>query len=77
MDKNAFLSYCLHMISPDLKQRFLRVYSTLPLGVRKEIVVVLDPPVGPVSWEAAYLEIEQETELAEKILEKLDRLQVI
>lgn len=65
------------MISKDLKQRFLKVYSTLPLGVRKEIVVVLDPPVGPVSWEVAYLEVEQETDLATTILEKIVQLKVI
>lgn len=67
----------MSMTSSDLKQRFLKVYSTLPLGVRKEIVVVLDPPVGPVSWEAAYLEVEQETDLAATILEKVVQLQAI
>lgn len=61
----------------DLKQRFLKVYSTLPLGVRKEIVVVLDPPVGPVSWEAAYIEVENGTQTASVILEKLEQLQAI
>lgn len=65
------------MISSDLKQRFLKIYSTLPLGVRKEIVVVLDPPVGPISWEVAHLEVEQETDLATTILEKIVHLQAI
>ncbi|MFA4954621.1 MAG: hypothetical protein WC641_04880 [Patescibacteria group bacterium] len=61
----------------DLKQRFLKVYSTLPLGVRKEIVAVLDSPIGPVSWEAVYIEVENDTPTAALILEKLDQLQVI
>ncbi|MFH1704955.1 MAG: hypothetical protein ABII13_00835 [Patescibacteria group bacterium] len=61
----------------DLKQRFLKVYSTLPLGVRKEIVAVLDSPTGPVSWEAAYIEVENDTPTSAVILEKLDQLQVI
>lgn len=64
----------MHM---DLKQRFLKVYSTLPLGVRKEIVAVLDSPVGPVSWEAAYIEVENDTPIAVTILDKLNQLQVI
>ena len=34
----------------DKKQSFLKIYSTLPLGVRKEIVAVLDDPLGPVSF---------------------------
>ncbi len=61
----------------DLKQRFLKVYSTLPLGVRKEIVVVLDQSTGPVSWEVAYIEVENDTPAASVILEKLDQLQII
>ncbi|OGL73331.1 hypothetical protein A3E39_00095 [Candidatus Uhrbacteria bacterium RIFCSPHIGHO2_12_FULL_60_25] len=61
----------------ELKQRFLRVYSTLPLGVRKEIVTVLDDPTGPVSWEAAYIEVENDTEISKVILEKLEQLQLI
>ena len=61
----------------DLKQRFLKVYSTLPLGVRKEIVAVLEDPIGPVSWEAAYIEVENDTEIAKKILEMLEKLQLI
>ncbi|MBI2550767.1 hypothetical protein HYV73_00270 [Candidatus Uhrbacteria bacterium] len=61
----------------DLKQQFLKVYSTLPLGIRKEIVIVLDAPVGPVSWEAAYLEVENRTAVSEVILTKLHELQII
>ncbi len=61
----------------DLKQRFLRVYSTLPLGVRKEIIVVLDVPIGPVTWEAAYIEVENETKISNVILEKLEQLELI
>jgi hypothetical protein len=61
----------------DLKQRFLKVYSTLPLGVRKEIVVVLDEPTGPVSWEAAYIEVENETPISGLILEKLNNFELI
>lgn len=61
----------------DKKQRFLQVYSTLPLGVRREIVAVLDDPIGPVSWEVAFIEIENETSLGLAILERLTRMEII
>lgn len=61
----------------DKKQRFLQVYSTLPLGVRREIVDVLHDPVGPVSWEVAFIEVENETPLGLEILERLARMEII
>ena len=61
----------LSATSMDRKQQFLQIYSTLPLGVRKEIVSVLDDPIGPVSWEVAFIEVENNTETGNLILEKL------
>ena len=61
----------------DKKQRFLQVYATLPLGVRKEIVAVLDDPIGPVTWEVAFIEVENETPLGLEILERLIRMEII
>ncbi len=61
----------------DKKQSFLKIYSTLPLGVRKEIVAVLDDPLGPVSWEVAYIEVENDTPLGQKLLEKLVKMEII
>jgi hypothetical protein len=60
----------------ELKARFLKVYSTLPLGARKEIVLSLDPE-GPITWEVAYIEVENDTQLSIQILEKLELLGVI
>ncbi len=57
------------------KDRFLRVYSNLPINVRREIVVVVDKE--PVTWEVAYREISNDTKLSEKILVKLIELEVI
>lgn len=65
------------MATKNTKENFLKVYSTLPLGVRKEIVAVLDDPVGPISWEVAYVEIINDTPLADTILQKLESLQFI
>lgn len=61
----------------DLKQRFLKVYATLPLGVRKEIVLALPDPIGPISWEATYIEVERDTPVSREILDGLQKLQVI
>lgn len=60
----------------DLKTHFLRIYANLPLGVRKEIVSVLDPE-GPITWEVAYLEIEKDTPASGRILQKLATLELI
>lgn len=60
----------------DRKTKFLKVYSTLPLGVRKEVILVLDKR-GPIDWNVAYLEIENNTKISEIILKKLEKLQII
>ena len=60
----------------DLKSKFIKVYATLPLGVRQEIIVVLDD-YGPITWEVAYIEIDNDTPLSQTILEKLSALDFI
>lgn len=64
------------------KNRFLYVYQNLPLNERKNIIIVLEkenekPEKKPISWDIAYIEIDQETELGEKILNKLLKLNLI
>lgn len=60
----------------DLRAQFLKVYASLPLGVRKEIICVLDD-WGSISWFVAYLEVKENTEVSLKILETLRRLEII
>ncbi|HEY4519379.1 MAG TPA: hypothetical protein VJK01_03410 [Candidatus Paceibacterota bacterium] len=60
----------------DARERFLRAYSNLPLNARREIIVVLDEE-GPVTWEAAYLEVKNDSEKAKEILGKLEKLNLI
>lgn len=52
------------------KDRFLKVYANLPLGLRTEIILVLDGH-GPITWNVAYIEITNDTKLSEIILQKL------
>ncbi len=59
----------------DLKAKFLKVYANLPLGVREEVVIVIDGE--PLSWKAAQLEIEQNTKKGQEILEQLNKLQIL
>ncbi|HAO81125.1 MAG: hypothetical protein UV57_C0017G0007 [Parcubacteria group bacterium GW2011_GWD2_43_10] len=57
------------------KERFLRVFANLPLGVRKEIILVLNDQ--PITWEVAFIEVDNDTELSHEILERLSELKLI
>jgi hypothetical protein len=65
----------MYKVSMDLKAKFLKIYSNLPLGVREEIVTVIDGE--DLSWKAAKLEVEQGTEKGKRILEQLRKLQIL
>ena len=60
----------------DAREQFLRAYANLPLSSRREIVVVLEEE-GPVTWEAAYLEVKNDTVKSKEILQKLEKLNLI
>lgn len=55
--------------------RFMKVYSILPLEERKMPVVVIDN--APINWNMAHLEIKNNTALGGKIVEKLIELKII
>lgn len=57
------------------KERFLKVYANIPLGLRKEIVLVVEDK--PISWDVAFIEVDNDTPLSKLILEKLDKLDLI
>ncbi|KKQ06983.1 MAG: hypothetical protein US18_C0028G0006 [Parcubacteria group bacterium GW2011_GWB1_36_5] len=58
------------------KDRFIKVYANLPLNLRNEVVLVT-AETGPVTWNVAFLEINNETKLGELIIEKLIELKII
>jgi hypothetical protein len=66
---------CYHIFMKD-KDCFLKVYANLPLNLRNEVVLVV-PETGPVTWNVAFLEINNETKLGELIIEKLIELKII
>jgi hypothetical protein len=57
------------------RERFMRVYANLPLTERNMTVVVINEE--PISWNMAYRELNQNTELGKKIGEKLAELKFI
>ncbi|MDO8505165.1 MAG: hypothetical protein Q7S48_01110 [bacterium] len=59
-----------------MKDQFFKVYANLPLNLRSEIVLVL-PDRGPITWNVAYTEINNDTKLGELILQKLEELKII
>ena len=59
----------------DKRTKFLKIYANLPLGERSEVVVVVDNE--PLSWNAAHLEVEQNTPAGKKILEILTKLEIL
>ena len=59
-----------------MKDKFLKVYANLPINFREEIVLVLSDK-GPITWNVAYSEINNDTELGNIILEKLTNLKII
>ena len=58
------------------KEKFLKIYANLPLGVRQEIILVLDDG-KPITWNVAFMEVEANTSLSGIILEKLEKLEII
>jgi hypothetical protein len=60
----------------DAKESFLKIYANLPLGIRQEIILVLDDS-RTISWDAAFFEVVNDTDLSKMILEKLEKMQLI
>ena len=57
------------------KEKFLKIYANLPLGVRQEIVLVVDG--RPITWDVVYNEVISDTPLSQTILEKLKNFKFI
>jgi len=64
------------MAEKDWVERFIKVYSNIPLAERANPVVVLKK-YGPISWERAYKEIKNETAVGKEIAQKLIGLKII
>lgn len=58
-----------------LKRKFIRAFGSVPLKLRHEFIAIIDN--APVSWTAAYVEIENNTSSGKKILEQLKALGIL
>ena len=59
------------------RDAFFRFYANLPVNLRHEIILNMEQAGGPITWEVAYREINGNTALGEKILNKLAELKFI
>lgn len=57
------------------KDKFLKVYSNLAEDIRREIIVIINDK--PYTWNSAFVEINNDTELGNKIFKKLEEMELI
>ncbi len=57
------------------RERFLKIYSNIPLGLRKDVILIIDKE--PITWSVAFIEVYNNTEKGMLILKKLDELKFI
>jgi UV DNA damage repair endonuclease len=53
----------------DKRTKFLRVYANVPDNLREDIIVIVDDKT--YTWNTAYFEIKNNTELGRKLLKEL------
>ena len=58
-----------------LKEKFLKVYANLPEPERYQVIAIVDGKT--YSWNVAYNEISNNTELGKKILKKIEELEIL
>ena len=59
----------------ELKARFIKAFASLPEPEITQIIAIVDGK--PISWEKAYAEISNDTQLGFKILEKMKKLGIL
>ena len=58
------------------KAKFMRIYANIPEKIRKEdVIVVIDDE--PYTWNAAMIEVKNNSELGEKIIKMLEKTGII
>jgi len=57
------------------KERFLKIYANLPEPEREQIIAIVDDKT--YSWNIAYYEISDNTELGRNILKKMEWLGIL
>lgn len=63
------------MEKEDKRAKFLKSYANVPDALREDILVVIDNKT--YTWNSAYIEIKDETELGSKILKSLENMNIL
>lgn len=57
------------------REKFLKVYANLPEPERYQVIAIVDNKT--YSWNAAYIEISNNTELGKKILKSIEAVGIL
>ena len=57
------------------KEKFLKVFANLPEPEREQVIAIIDNKT--YSWNIAFNEISNNTELGKKIIKKLEALEIL
>ena len=57
------------------REKFLKVYANLPEPERDQVIAIVDNKT--YSWNAAYIEISNNTELGKKILKSIEAVGIL
>jgi len=57
------------------REKFLRIFSNIPENLREDIIAVINGKT--YTWNIAFLEIKDKTELGKKILKALENTKII
>ena len=63
------------MFVDNLKSRFYKTFANLPLGVRDEIMLVMDGQ--PMTWNVIKLEVDTNSKLSKKALSLMSELKLL
>ena len=63
------------MPKEDKRAEFLKIFANVPENLRQEIIAIVDNK--PYTWNTAYLEKKNNSELGKKILKKLEEIGII
>lgn len=62
----------------DRKSKFMKAFANIPLELRREICITLDGDIPvAISWNAAMIEIFNDTAKGKEILDKLFELKIL
>lgn len=59
----------------DNRTKFLKAYANLPLNERDRVIVTIEGE--PLTWNAAWIEVDNDTSKGKEIVEKLVELGII